>query len=64
MNGSVKWFNELKRFGFIIHEGKDVFLHKNNTQDRSYTPKEGDKVEFEIQVGNKGPIAVNVKKAI
>ena len=62
MTGSVKWFNELKRFGFIFCDGKDIFLHKNNMADRSYTPKEGDKVEFEMQMGNKGPIAVAVKR--
>ncbi|CAF1033894.1 unnamed protein product [Adineta steineri] len=63
MKGTVKWFNETKGFGFITSEGdsKDVFVHFSAIQDKEYkTLAEGQRVEFEIQNGQKGPTAVNV----
>ncbi len=61
-NGVVKWFNDEKGFGFIEQEdGPDVFVHHtaiNATGFRSL--KEGDKVTFEVEQGQKGPAAVNV----
>jgi len=62
-NGTVKWFNSSKGYGFIEQEdgGPDVFVHHsgiNSTGFRSL--KEGDKVAFDIQQGPKGPSAVNV----
>ena len=58
--GTVKFFNEEKGFGFIMDEesNKDVFVHKTGLIDRI---KENDKVEFEVEEGRKGPNAVNVK---
>ena len=62
MEGTVKWFNERKAFGFIeIEEGKDVFVHKNSLDEGVFL-NEGDSVEFEIEQGDKGPQAINVKK--
>jgi|TARA_Y100001949_G_scaffold7366_1_gene5413 CspA family cold shock protein len=59
-NGTVKWFNQRKGFGFIEREGKDdLFVHKTDVQGFL---NEGDKVEFEIGEGQKGPNATNVKK--
>ncbi|MEN8907160.1 MAG: cold shock domain-containing protein [Clostridiales bacterium] len=61
-NGIVKFFNEGKGFGFIEQEdetGKDLFVHKN---DVSGYISEGDKVEFEIGEGKKGPCATNVRR--
>jgi CspA family cold shock protein len=63
-NGSVKWFNESKGFGFITSEdGKDVFVHFSSIKaDGFKTLAEGDKVSFDIEMGPKGPKAVNVVK--
>lgn len=62
--GTVKWFNESKGFGFISRdEGGDVFVHFSSIQGEGFkTLAEGDKVSFEIEDGDKGPKAVNVVK--
>lgn len=65
LNGTVKWFNEKKGFGFISREGgDDVFVHYSAiTGDGFKTLAEGDKVEFEITEGPKGAQASNVRRA-
>ncbi|MGC8819799.1 MAG: cold-shock protein [Fervidobacterium sp.] len=65
MKGTVKWFDSSKGYGFITGEnGQDVFVHFSAIQmDGFKTLKEGDVVEFEIQNGQKGPQAANVKLA-
>jgi CspA family cold shock protein len=62
--GTVKWFNESKGFGFITAEdGTDVFVHHTAIQASGFkTLAEGDKVSFDIEQGPKGPKAVNVVK--
>ncbi|MBS9424472.1 cold-shock protein [Photorhabdus luminescens] len=63
IKGNVKWFNESKGFGFITPEdgSKDVFVHFSAIQSNGFkTLAEGQKVEFEITDGAKGPSAVNV----
>lgn len=62
--GSVKWFNEAKGFGFIEQdEGPDVFVHYSAIQDEGFkTLAEGQRVSFEIVEGDKGPQAANVVK--
>jgi len=59
-NGSVKFYNEDKGFGFITPDGggKDLYVHSTAVQNGPI--KEGDKVEFEIGQGEKGPRAENV----
>ena len=60
--GTVKWFNAEKGFGFISTEdGNDVFVHFSAIQSEGYkTLDEGQKVEFDIVDGAKGPQASNV----
>lgn len=61
--GKVKWFNDAKGFGFIEQEsGPDVFVHFRAIQSEGFkTLAEGQEVEFEIEQGQKGPQAANVK---
>ena len=60
--GTVKWFNEKKGYGFVVQEdGPDVFVHFSNINMNGFrTVKEGDRVTFDIEQGQKGPTAVNV----
>ena len=58
-NGTVKFFNESKGFGFIVPEdgGKDIFVHVNGLNDNI---QEGDKVSYDVEEGRKGLNAINV----
>lgn len=60
--GIVKWFNDTKGFGFIEQEsGQDVFVHHTAINASGFKSlSEGDKVEFEVEQGEKGLAAVNV----
>lgn len=65
MNGTVKWFNGDKGFGFITAEdGTDVFVHYSQINKDGYkTLEEGEAVSFELAQGQKGPQAENVTSA-
>ncbi|WP_064092308.1 cold-shock protein [Rossellomorea aquimaris] len=65
LQGTVKWFNAEKGFGFIEREGgDDVFVHFSAIQGEGFkTLEEGQKVSFEIVQGNRGDQAANVTKA-
>ena len=60
-NGTVKWFNQTKGFGFIERENseKDLFVHYTQVDGNI---RDGDKVEFEVAESEKGPTAAKVKK--
>ena len=60
-NGTVKWCNQTKGYGFIERENaeKDLFVHKTEVEGNI---RDGDKVEFEVGESEKGPNAVKVKK--
>jgi len=62
--GTVKWFDETKGFGFITPDdgGKDLFVHHSEIQSGGgyATLKDGQKVEFEVGQGQKGPCAIKV----
>ena len=62
ITGTVKWFNESKGFGFIAQEGgPDVFAHFSAIQGDGFkTLAEGQKVQFEVTQGQKGPQASNI----
>ena len=63
--GTVKWFNDAKGYGFITQEdGQDVFVHYSAIQASGFRSlAEGDRVEFEVTRGPKGLQAANVRKA-
>ena len=63
--GTVKWFNDTKGFGFISRENgeKDCFVHHSAIQGNGFKSlEEGQRVEFDVVQGNKGPAAENVVK--
>lgn len=64
VEGTVKWFNESKGFGFIEQEsGPDVFVHFSQIQSEGFKSlEEGDRVKFEVTQGQKGPQASTVSK--
>ncbi|GGC99072.1 cold-shock protein [Pontibacillus chungwhensis BH030062] len=63
-NGTVKWFNAEKGYGFIqVEGGNDVFVHFSAIQEEGFkTLEEGQSVSFEIVEGDRGPQAANVVK--
>ena len=65
LKGKTKWFNGKKGYGFIEREDgeKDVFVHASSVRDAGLKfLNEGDKLEFTVEDGEKGPSAVNLKK--
>ena len=65
ISGKVKWFNGSKGYGFIERDDKekDVFVHSSAAQEANLELNEGDTLTFEVENGEKGPSAVNLKKA-
>ena len=65
INGKVKWFNSTKGYGFIAREDneKDVFVHSSAARAANLDLNEGDALTFEVEIGEKGPSAVNLQSA-
>lgn len=63
MQSRVKWFDNVKGYGFIENtDGQDIFVHYKQISGDGYkTLREGQQVEFELSQGEKGPLAVNVR---
>jgi len=62
MEGTVKWYNPRKGYGFISGEdGKDIFVHRSSIPEGTYL-NEGDKVDYQLEDSERGPQATNVKK--
>lgn len=63
--GTVKWFNNAKGYGFITREnGEDLFVHFKSIVGEGYRSlKQGEAVQFDVEQGTKGPQATNVTKA-
>jgi CspA family cold shock protein len=64
LQGTVKWFNNKRGWGFIVKEdGEDIFVHYSAIKGDGFKSlNEGEKVQFEIEQGTKGPAAANVQK--
>jgi CspA family cold shock protein len=65
-SGSVKWFNGQKGYGFITRDnGGDVFVHYSAIEGSGFRSlEEGDRVEFSVEEGQKGPAAANVRRVV
>ena len=62
MNGTIRWYNTRKGYGFIVGEDeKDIFVHKTSIPEGVFL-NEGDKVEYETEDSERGLKAINVKK--
>lgn len=62
MKGTVKWYNDIKGYGFILGEdGKEIFIHRSAVPGGT-SLYEGDAVEYVVENTERGPQAVNVKK--
>jgi CspA family cold shock protein len=63
MKGTVKWYDRVKGYGFLQTEDqKDIFIHRSGLEAPQTVLETGQAVEFEIEMREKGPVAIKVKK--
>ena len=62
MKGTVKWYDAVKGYGFILSEDeKDYFVHRSGVKDNVFALEAGQTVEFEIKESDRGPVATDVE---
>jgi len=59
--GNIKWYDKKKGYGFVEHQGSDIFIHYTNMKEY-FVPENNDLISFEIVSGEKGPKAKNITK--
>ena len=59
--GNIKWYNKKKGYGFVDHEGKDIFIHHSDIEGK-YKPEDNDLISFEVVSGEKGLKAQKINK--
>lgn len=63
MKGTVKWYDRVKGYGFIqTEDDKDIFIHRSGLEVSHTDLEAGQEVEFEVEMREKGPVAIKVKK--
>ena len=60
--GNVKWYDKCRGYGFVAHEGHDIFIHHSSFVDIKFIPENNDLISFEIIPGEKGLKAQNITK--
>lgn len=62
MKGTVKWYDAVKGYGFILSEdNKDLFVHRSGVKDNVFSLEEGQSVNFDVKESDRGPVAINVE---
>ena len=62
MKGIVKWYDRVKGYGFLLTEdNKDIFVHRSGLEDSHTELQAGQEVEFEVELSEKGPVAIKVR---
>ena len=60
--GNVKWYDKKKGYGFVDHEGQDVFIHYSEITEKEFIPENNELISFKVVKGEKGPKAKEITK--